>query len=132
MKYGWIKDIPHYLNYFNPDQKLMIESVGIDNFLLLYDHFKKTALYFPKPRNQSAPPNNRQLEIIDLIGKDDYENLLKKMRNSDIYIGSVGMMELKKAWAKLNRHKNPDDVARDIEVSSRSVRRWRRERCSFK
>lgn len=42
---NWIKEID-YNKFLNGDLKLLLEIIGIDNFIELYLHFAKTAIYF--------------------------------------------------------------------------------------
>jgi hypothetical protein len=42
---NWIKEIDYH-KFLNGDLKLLHEIIGIDNFIELYLHFAKTAIYF--------------------------------------------------------------------------------------
>lgn len=42
---NWIKEIDYH-KFLNGDLKLLLEIIGIDNFIELYLHFAKTAIYF--------------------------------------------------------------------------------------
>ncbi len=45
MNLDWIKELD-YTKAFNDDYIEIIELIGIDNFLKLYNHFRKLPLYF--------------------------------------------------------------------------------------
>jgi hypothetical protein len=46
MKYDWIKTIPNYIDCFSEDNQLIIELIGMDNYLKLFESFGKTGVYF--------------------------------------------------------------------------------------
>ena len=46
MKLEWIKSIPDYEDYFNQEHQMIIDLIGIDNYIKLYEHFGKTGVYF--------------------------------------------------------------------------------------
>lgn len=43
---SFIKSVPKLINYFDEEEQFIIELVGIDNFLTLYQRYSKTGFYF--------------------------------------------------------------------------------------
>jgi len=48
MKCTWIIEIPNYLDYFTPEEREIIELIGLENTLKLIEHFGGTAVYFSR------------------------------------------------------------------------------------
>ena len=119
-KYNWVKSIPDYMQYFSSDQKLIIELIGIDNYLILHDSFSAAGtVYF------STNPNPDQLKVKELIGEGNYIKMLTQFSNSEMYFNSI--IALKKAWVKSHRHINYKDAARTVGVRLMTIYRWRNE-----
>ncbi len=120
MKLDWIKTIHNFKAYFNKDHSLIIDLIGIDDYLKLYETFSKTGIYF-------SPNNNDRHLIEEIIGADNYIKLFSYFGNTGIYFSSTSIVQLKKVWAKTNRHIAYYDAARTLEVSEKSIYNWRNE-----
>jgi hypothetical protein len=119
-RFAWVKSIPDYMQYFSSDQKLIIELIGIDNYLILHDSFSAAGtVYF------STNPNPDQLKVKELIGEGNYIKMLTQFSNSEMYFNSI--IALKKAWVKSHRHINYKDAARTVGVRLMTIYRWRNE-----
>ena len=126
MRYAWVKDIPGFINYFNEDHRLIIDLIGIDNYLTLREFFGKRGIYFPV-RPEDCEANNDRKIITALVGDENYRKLSEHFSQTGIYFSSVAIIQLKKAWVIKNRHIHYNEAADILDVSARSIYKWRQE-----
>lgn len=124
MNLEWIKTVPDYINYFNQDHQLIIDLIGINNYIRLYSYFSKTGIYF-----SGSAANNDQQKVIELIGEDNYLKLFNHFGRAGIYFSTASINSLKKAWAQLNHSVDYNEAARNLGVATKTIYRWRQE-CS--
>jgi hypothetical protein len=130
MNLDWIKTIPEYISYFNDDHRLIIELVGIDNYLKLYIYFCKTGLHFPGGQYVKERGINDRQYAIELIGEHNYNKLLGYFGRGGVYFSSSPVTRLKKTWAIINKDVDYYQAARTLDVSIKSIFNWRQEGCT--
>lgn len=128
MSFDWIKTIPDFKNYFNNDHQLIINEIGFDNYIVLFQYFSKTGIYFPLHQNNDDIEDDKQL-VIKLIGEENYYKLNKLFNKTGIYFSSSPIITLKKVWANKNKHVDYKSAARILDTSIMSIYRWRSENC---
>lgn len=126
MRFEWIKSIPDYISYFNQDHQVIIELIGIDNYLILYSYFGKTGIYFPIRQSAETNNNDKQI-IINLIGEENYNKLFEQFGKAGIYFSGTSINRLKKEWSIMNRHIDYNTAARTLGVATQTIYRWRQE-----
>lgn len=127
MKYSWIKNIPEYKKYFNEDHQLIIDTIGIEHYFILYDYFVKArGIYFPI-RTQGWDGNNDRKIITALIGEGNYLKLYKHFLGTWIYFSTAVIIKLKRVWVKENRHVNYKEASHTVDVAFRTIYKWREE-----
>jgi hypothetical protein len=79
----WIKNMD-YAAYFPEEYNEMIELIGIDKFLTVYERFSKTQIYFSE-----KPLNALRREYILKNPETEAKELARKLDVSDRYIYKV-------------------------------------------
>ncbi|MCZ7608868.1 MAG: hypothetical protein M5U17_01765 [Ignavibacterium sp.] len=130
MNLDWITTIPDYIQYFNDDHRLIINLIGFDNYIKLYQYFGKTGVYFAMHHDDS--PGCDKIIATKLIGEDNFKKLFYNFYKTGIYFSSSPILELKKAWARDNRHIDNKTAARTLDVSMMTIYRWRSDDSGIK
>lgn len=65
--------------------------------------------------------------IIDMVGTDNYLKLLEHFSKTGIYFGSASINALKKEWTLKNKEVPPNEAARTLDVSTKTIYNWRQE-----
>jgi hypothetical protein len=124
MSFDWIKSIPDFIEYFDADHQLVISKIGFDDYIKLYQYFRKTGVYFPAHYNDDGLEDDKKI-VIGLIGEDNYKKLYESFNKTGIYFSSAPILALKKAWANKNRHICYKSAARTLDAATRTIYRWR-------
>ena len=69
------------------------------------------------------PPDLR--EAIELVGLDNYMILHERFCKTGIYFSEMPITNLKKTYAQLNKHIHYNEIARTLNVSTKSIYNWR-------
>ncbi len=120
--YEWLKEIPDYIKYFKPDHQIIINTIGIDTYFILFENFDNSGIYFI---NSNDSKNGLKLKITSIIGEENYNKLHRIFKSKILYMGNLN--QLKKIWLKDNRGIENREAARILQVSERSIYNWRKE-----
>jgi hypothetical protein len=124
MNLDWIKSIPDYLSYFDQEHQFIIKLIGMDDYLKFYACFNATNFYFSESCLMNRGSHDRD-QLISLVGQENYEKLFDYFGKTQICFSSL--IKLKKAWLKLNPEVDYYIACRTLNISVKSVYRWRRE-----
>jgi hypothetical protein len=84
MNLEFIKDLD-YEKYFNQEELLMVETIGLDNTIKLYEKFIKTTFYFSSERINAM----RKEYVKKMHGKCSVQDLVRQTGYSERTIYNI-------------------------------------------
>lgn len=85
----WIKKID-YMKYLDGDLKLVVEIIGIDNFIKLFQVFSKTAVYF----SERPLMEMKQEYIRKHFGEKNEKELARELGVSERLVYKIGAQKI--------------------------------------
>ncbi len=85
----WIKEID-YNKYLDGDLKIVVDIVGIDNFIKLFQVFKKTAIYF----SERPLMEMKQEYIRKHFGQKSEKELARELGVSERLVYKIGAQKI--------------------------------------
>lgn len=128
MKYDWIKET-NWQENLEGNLKIMVDTVGIDLFIKLFETFSKSYLYFTDKEFkilQEQKHNQENLKgdlkiLVGIIGVDLLIKLFETFSKSFIYFSEKELFKLRREFVLKYKNLGSRIIANSINASERFV-----------
>ena len=117
-----LQQVPNYKNYFDSDNKTLLELVGATKYFILYELYHETGLYIHGSKFTYFMEEARAL-----VGDNLFSKIQAEFKKSKITFQESSINKLRKAFLIQNKKLHYAYAARILGISGRKVYKLRKE-----